>query len=53
MKGALEALPFVTSAKASHEKGTVALTLSGEFNESEARSAIEAAGYKYKGIHRG
>ena len=50
LKKALEALPFVESASASHETGTVSVTLSGEADEDAVRAAIEKEGYSYRGI---
>lgn len=50
VKKALEALPFVESAEASHEKGTAVLTLSGEADEEMIRRAIEDKDYVFAGI---
>ena len=47
---ALEALPFVASAQASHEAGTAVLTLSGALDEGAVRQAIEGEDYEYEGI---
>lgn len=44
---ALEALPGVVSAEADHQSGLV--TLRGKPSEAELKSAIQAAGYKYRG----
>ena len=49
VKAALENLDFVAEAMASHETGTVEITLSGSFDEEQAKSAIENKGYAYKG----
>ena len=49
VKKALEALPFVESAVPSHEKGEAVLTLSGEYDESAVRAAVEAKDYKFIG----
>ncbi len=45
VKKALEAIPEVASAVASHESGTVAIKLLRDVDEAVLRSAIEAAGY--------
>ncbi len=50
VKKALEALPFVAEARASHESGTVVVTLSGAADESAVRAAIEKEGYAYNGM---
>ena len=50
VKKALESLPFVLSASASHESGTVTLTLGAPFDEAAAQAAIEQKGYEYKGV---
>ena len=49
IKKALEALPFVASATASHEAGTAVLILSGPFDEAAVRRAVEAEEYGYLG----
>lgn len=50
VKKALEALPGVESATASHEENLVTLTLNGEVSEEEIKKAVEDAGYEYAGI---
>ena len=50
VKGALEALPFVSEASASHESGTALITLSGPLDESAVKHAIEDEGYEFVGI---
>jgi len=49
VKKTLEALPFVESAEASHETGSVRVTLSGAPDEDAIRGAIEKEGYTYQG----
>lgn len=43
---AVEALPQVDRAVASHEAGTVEITLNAEIDEATLKAAIEGAGYK-------
>ena len=50
VKSALESLPFIEKAEASHEKGTAVITLSGEPDENAIRKAIEDEDYTYLGI---
>lgn len=50
VKKALEALPFVKTAEASHENNAVRVTLSDAPDESAMQSAIEKEGYAYKGV---
>jgi Cu2+-exporting ATPase len=50
VKHALEALPFVSEASASHEAGLVRVVLSGEFDEEAAKKAIEDEDYEYLGM---
>ena len=49
VKKALEALPFVSEASASHETGTVTVRLSGAADEAAMRAAVENEGYVFKG----
>ena len=49
VKAALEALDFIAEATASHETGTVEITFSDNFDEEQAKAAIENKGYAYKG----
>ena len=49
VRKALEALPFVASAQASHEAGTATLILSAPADESALRAAVEAEDYTYLG----
>lgn len=46
VKNALEALPGVTSAEVSHEKGTAEVTTSAEIPFDTLKEAVEAQGYK-------
>ncbi len=46
---ALEALPFVESAKADHESGTVTMVLSGEADMEAVKQAVEAQDYVFAG----
>ena len=50
VKKALEALPFVTEATASHEAGTAVVVLSGEADEAALKKAVEDKDYKVLGI---
>jgi len=50
VKKALEALPFVQEAQASHEAGTALITLSGDLDEEAVKKAIEDKDYTYIGI---
>ncbi|MBQ1818536.1 MAG: heavy metal translocating P-type ATPase [Clostridia bacterium] len=50
VKKALEALDFVEEAEASHEAGTVKLTLGGEPDEAALKAAVEKSGYEYLGM---
>lgn len=49
VKKALEGLPEVASAAASHEKGTVEITPEGELDLEKVKAVIEEKGYKYLG----
>ena len=49
VKKALEELPFIEEAKASHEDANAVLTLSGEFDETAVKGAVEGKDYKYLG----
>ena len=46
VKQALEAVPGVSEAAASHEKGTAAVTLSAQVDNDALRAAVEAQDYK-------
>ena len=46
VKKTLEAIPGVTGAEVSHEKGTAVVTLSGEVSNETLKSAVEAQDYK-------
>ena len=46
VKSALEALPFVESAKASHAEGKVRITLSGEADLERIKASVEGEGYE-------
>ncbi len=50
VKKALEALPGIETAVASHEENLVTITKSGEVDEALIKSAVEEAGYEYAGI---
>ena len=50
VKKALEELPFISEASASHEAGTAVLTLSGDFDEEAVKKAVEEKDYKYAGM---
>ena len=49
VKKALEELPEVTTATASHEKGTVDILVEGELDLEKVKAVIEEKGYKYLG----
>ena len=50
VKKAMEKLPFVESAEVSHEKGTAVLTLSGKFDETAVKEAVEDRDYTFIGV---
>ena len=50
VKQALEAVPGVSEAAASHEKGTAAVTLSAQVDNDALRAAVEAQDYKVTAI---
>ena len=50
VKSALESLPFVISAEASFENGTVKMKVSGEVDRAAVKKAVKDAGYKFVGI---
>ncbi|MBQ4227283.1 MAG: cation transporter, partial [Clostridia bacterium] len=50
VKAALEAIPGVVSASASHEAGSATILAEKPLDESLIRKAIEAEDYEYKGI---
>ena len=50
IKTALEALPFVETAEASHEEGTAIITLSAPLDEDAVRKAVEDEDYEFIGI---
>lgn len=50
MKKALEAVPGVASAVASHEQGTAVVTLSAPVADDVLKAAVEAQDYEVKGI---
>ena len=52
VKEGLEALDGVTSAVASHDKGTAEITLSKDVAEADIQKAVENAGYKFVGIEK-
>lgn len=47
VKKALEALPFVESAVASHDNGTAVINTSADFNADAVKAAITEAGYEF------
>ena len=49
VKKALEALPFVSQAQASHETGKAVLELSGDYDEAAVKKAIEDKDYQFLG----
>ena len=50
VKGALEKVPGVQEAAASHEAGTAKVLLSGEVSDESFRKAVEAIGYIVDGV---
>ena len=50
VKQALEAVPGVSEATASHEKGTAVVTLSAQVDNDALRAAVEAQDYKVTAI---
>ena len=46
VKAALEAIPGVASAEASHKTGLVTVTLNAPVDKSLLRQAVEKAGYQ-------
>ena len=50
IKNALEALPFIETAEANHEKGTAVVTLSGPIDEATIQKAVEDEDYEFIGI---
>ncbi len=50
VKEALEALPFVEEAAASHEADEVVLKITDGFDEAAVKEAVESKGYSYMGI---
>jgi len=50
VKKALEALPFVESASASHEANEAVIVLSGDLDEAAVKAAVEAKDYTFIGI---
>ena len=50
VKKALEALPFIESARADHTKGTAEITYSSQPDEAKIREALAKADYEYKEI---
>ena len=47
---ALEAVPGIAKAVASHEGNYVTITKSGDVDEAAMKAAIEEAGYTYGGV---
>ena len=52
IKTALEALPFIETAEASHEAGTAHITLAGPLDEAAVRKAVEDEDYEFLGIEQ-
>ena len=50
VKKALEALPAVDEAVASHEAGTAIVTLNAEVSDADLKKAVEDQDYKVTGI---
>ena len=50
VKKALEALPEVSAADVSHEKGTAVVTLSAALSDEALKKAVEDQDYKVLGI---
>ena len=50
VKGALEKVPGVRSAVASHEAGTAKVVLEGEVSDQALMQAVEAIGYIADGV---
>ncbi len=50
VKKALEALPFVSEAKASHTEGNAVVTLCGDADDAALKKAVEDKDYKVIGI---
>lgn len=50
VKGALEKVPGVRAATASHEAGTALVTLEGEVSDDALKNAVEAVGYIVDGV---
>ena len=51
VRKALESLPGVAAAQASHEKGTAVVTLTAPVDDSVLKKAVEDKDYKVTGIH--
>ena len=49
IKTALESLPFIETAEASHEAGTAIISLSGPLDEAAVKKAVENEDYGYIG----
>ena len=50
VKKALEALPEVTQAQVSHEKGTAVVTLNAPISDEALKAAVEAQDYSVTAI---
>ena len=50
VKKALEALPFIETAQASHENGTAVVGVNGDFSEDAVKNAIQEAGYEFVSV---
>ena len=51
VRKALESLPGVAAAQASHEKGTAVVTLTAPVDDGVLKKAVEDKDYKVTGIH--
>lgn len=51
VKKVLEAIPEVTEADVSHEKGTAVVTLEREVSDEILKDAVEEQDYKVTAIH--
>ena len=52
IKTALEALPFIENAEASHEAGTARITLSGPLDASAIQKAVEDEDYEFISVEQ-
>ena len=52
VKDALEALPGVISAEASHENGIAVIRTSGGISDGDIKKAVKEAGYKFVSVRK-